>query len=206
MLIEQVGVGAEGHRGRVTGLAGDLDDGRALGDEEAHEAMAEVIRPRVRDPGLGGCFGERALAPVAGTIGAPGRAVGGREQEVDLGVSVGGAAPRVEVLGKRREQADGARAARLGRLELTERNGAFDEHRALADVVPAQPDRLAGSQAGIREDGDERGVELRTFRIAGSPTPAAAISARTSVISSVVRAWSRTSPRRGMMWTSSAEA
>ena len=71
MLVEQMGVRAEGHRGRVPGLPCDLDDGGALGDEEADEAVPEVIWPRGRDPCFGGRLGERAFAPVSGAVGVP---------------------------------------------------------------------------------------------------------------------------------------
>ncbi|MEO8969036.1 MAG: hypothetical protein ABI427_15995 [Solirubrobacteraceae bacterium] len=40
VLVKQVRVGAERHRRGVPGLAGNLDDGRALGDQETDVAVA----------------------------------------------------------------------------------------------------------------------------------------------------------------------
>ena len=39
-LVEQVRVGRQRHRRRVSGLARDLDHGCALGDQEADEAVS----------------------------------------------------------------------------------------------------------------------------------------------------------------------
>jgi hypothetical protein len=42
--------------------------------------------------------------------------------------------------------------ARLGFLQLTERDSALDEQRAVANVAPAQPERFLRSQAGLCQD------------------------------------------------------
>lgn len=65
VLVEEVGVGVEGHRRRGTGLPGDLGDRRPLRDQQADEAVTEVRRASVRRTGLGGSVCERASAPVA---------------------------------------------------------------------------------------------------------------------------------------------
>ena len=63
-----------------------------------------------------------------------------------------------EVGGERGEQADGALAAGLGLFELAVGEGALDEQAALTDVLPAEGERFAGPEAGVGEQGDERGV------------------------------------------------
>ncbi|HEY5431261.1 MAG TPA: site-specific integrase [Solirubrobacteraceae bacterium] len=45
VVVEQVGEGAEREGRTVPGLLGDLDDGRALGDQQADVAVSEVVRP-----------------------------------------------------------------------------------------------------------------------------------------------------------------
>ncbi|MFZ0385870.1 MAG: hypothetical protein WAL22_09410 [Solirubrobacteraceae bacterium] len=68
-------------------------------------------------------------------------------------------APVHEVRLERREQPHGACAGGLGRLQLPERDRPLDQQGALAEVVPAQADRLAGAQAGVRQYRHERRVE-----------------------------------------------
>ena len=68
-------------------------------------------------------------------------------------------APVHEVRLERREQPHGAGAGGLGRLQLPERDRPLDQQGALAEVVPAQADRLAGAQAGVRQYRHERRVE-----------------------------------------------
>ena len=51
-LVEQVGVGRQRHRRRVPGLTCDLDHGCDLSDQEADEAVSQVIGPRVRNLGV----------------------------------------------------------------------------------------------------------------------------------------------------------
>jgi len=46
MLLEEVGVGALCHRRGMARLGGDVDDARTLGDEQADEAVAQVVWPR----------------------------------------------------------------------------------------------------------------------------------------------------------------
>jgi hypothetical protein len=76
--------------------------------------------------------------------------------------SAGDGAPGVQRVGKRCEEPDGACLPGLCRLQLAERDGALDEDRLLADVVPAQTESLARARArvGVGEDCDERRVCL----------------------------------------------
>ena len=95
VLVEEVRVCAERHGRGVSSLARDLDDGGPLGDQEADVAVAQVVWAGVRNAGGFGGVGEGAFAPVARAVGVPWRAVGGGEDEVGLGVAVGGASPGV---------------------------------------------------------------------------------------------------------------
>jgi hypothetical protein len=56
------------------------------------------------------------------------------------------------------------RCGGLGVGVLAQRERALDEQRVVADVIPLKRERLAGSQACVREDGEERGVALRGGR------------------------------------------
>ncbi len=159
VLVEQVRVGRQRHRRLVAGLARDVDHGRALRDQQADEAVAQVIRPRLRDAGVLRGLGERALAPVADAVGVPRRAVRRGKDQVEVLAVVRGRPPVEQVLLERREQPDRAGRGGLRRLQLPERDRTLDEQRALAEVMSAQPDRLAGSKAGVGQDGDEGRVE-----------------------------------------------
>ena len=83
-LVEQVGVGRQRHRRRVPGLARDFNHSGALGDQEADEAVSQVIRPRVCNLGMLGGLGELALAPIADAVVVPRRAVRGGEDQVEV--------------------------------------------------------------------------------------------------------------------------
>lgn len=48
----------------MAGLAGDLDDRRALGEEKRAEQVTEIVRPRAVEPGGFRRRGEDASAPV----------------------------------------------------------------------------------------------------------------------------------------------
>nr|WP_272474839.1 hypothetical protein [Baekduia alba] len=49
---------------------------------------------------------------------------------------------------------------RLGVGVLAERQRALDEQRVVADVVPLEREGLAGPEAGVGQDGEQRGVAL----------------------------------------------
>lgn len=99
-LVEQVGVGAERHRRRVTRLARDLDDRGSLRDQQANEAVAQVVRPCVLDTGGGRRFSEPMFAPVPGAVGVPGRTVRRGEDEIRWCVTRRSVPPRSQVLGE----------------------------------------------------------------------------------------------------------
>jgi len=157
-FLEDVAVGVERHGRGVSGLAGDVHHARALVDEQADEAVAQVIGTRVLEPDGVARRPEDPVAPVAHALRVPRPAVSVGEDESGRLLPGRGRAPRREVGGQRSEEAHGADPPALGRLELAVGDGALDEQGALLDVVPAQAERLAGAQAGIGEDGDERGV------------------------------------------------
>jgi hypothetical protein len=61
-LVEEVRVGAERHGRGVSGLPRDLDDGGALGDEQADVGVPQVVWTSLWDAGLCGRIREGALA------------------------------------------------------------------------------------------------------------------------------------------------
>ena len=89
-------------------LAGHLDHARPLRDEQADEGAAQVIGSSVRHAGCRGGVGECALAPVAGAVGIPGRAIGAGEEEVCWRRPGRDVPPGGQCLGERWKEPDGA--------------------------------------------------------------------------------------------------
>ena len=83
-LVEDVPVGVERHRRRVSGLAGDVDDGSPFCDKERHERVAEVVGPDCSEPRRLRRRLEDAVAPVAPVGVEPRLAVGSREDELPV--------------------------------------------------------------------------------------------------------------------------
>jgi hypothetical protein len=125
-LVEQVRVGRQRHRRRVPGLAGDLDHRRALGDQQADEAVAQIVGSRMGGVGMLGGFGEGALSPVAGAVGVSRLAVGRGEDQIKIPAVVGLDVPVEQIRLERREQAHRAGTRSLRRLDLPERDRPLD--------------------------------------------------------------------------------
>jgi hypothetical protein len=144
MLTEHVRVRAERQRRGVAELLGELDDGGALlADQQRGERVAELVWPWAAEAG-GGRRMELAVAPVVPMVGPPRGAVGPWEDQRAAGRGAGCRLPLGEILGKRLEQVDRALdAVGLLALESAVVDRLLDEQRALADMAPFEPERLA---------------------------------------------------------------
>ncbi len=127
---------------RVAHLDRDLQRVPAGLDEEGGEGVAER-----GGGGAGGGGGrvEAAGSPVAVVGVAEDVAVRAWEEEVVRPGRRRDSPPGRDVLGNRREEADGSDAVGLGRLHAAVVAAVLDEHGALADRVPTEREGFAGA-------------------------------------------------------------
>jgi hypothetical protein len=155
VLAEHMRVRVQRHRRRMPQLLGELHDRRSLlADQQRGERVPEVVRAWTAEAGAVGRRVEVAVAPVVPVIGAPRLAVRPWEDEparARCSLALG------EVLRERVEQVDGpVDAVGLLALEAAVADRLFDQEGAVADVAPFEAERLAGPQAGVGEDADQR--------------------------------------------------
>lgn len=139
----------------MAGLAGDLDDGVALEDQQRHPGRAQVVRSRRVEPDVLGGRLVAAPAPVAVVDLAHRVAVQAREERA--AGPAGGARPVDEVLFERVVEADVAVVARLRvRVDRAVDVLARDGDRPFTEVLEAQRECLLRAQSGEGEDGKQR--------------------------------------------------
>ncbi|HEY8867166.1 MAG TPA: hypothetical protein VIM22_09545 [Solirubrobacteraceae bacterium] len=119
-LVEHVGVGGERHRGRVAGLARDLDHADALLDQQRNEAVAQVVWAWALDSGGFGRGCVHAASPVLSGGEGPRFAVDARENQPPVGWTSADQTPFGEVAGEWGKQGDGAGPCGLGGGDLAE--------------------------------------------------------------------------------------
>lgn len=84
---------------------------------------------------------------------APRAAIGPREEKRLFRRPAGSHPPFRQIAGERIEKANGAGAIGLGLVSLLPEDDApLDEQSVVADVPPAQPERLGRTQAGVSDE------------------------------------------------------
>src|SRR4029453_1268033 len=142
----------------MTGLTGDLDDGRALREEKRAEEVPEVIRPRAVEPRGFGRRREDPSAPVPVGRVAPRLTIPAREDE-RARVRPATCQPPLSQVGRQRgQQPNGTGLARLRWLHFAKRDTPLAEDRPPSPMPPLHGECFAWTQASVGEDADERGI------------------------------------------------
>ncbi|HEV7564555.1 MAG TPA: hypothetical protein VGO31_01185 [Microbacteriaceae bacterium] len=138
-------------------LTRDVDDRAALGEQERDERVAQVVGASDRDVRIASRNVEHATPPVAIAVICPDLTVAVGEYE-RVAIAFAELTPDGEIISERGEQSNCSDPARLRLLDLSERDGALDQERAFAHVAPAERECFPGTESGIGEDRDQRGV------------------------------------------------